>query len=318
MKQIKLCCLLLFISFGAFSQQFLRPQDWKKYKKEVFFSTGTANFLGDLGGRPKQGTDYSPADLNFNQTRTAFGVGARYRITKKISVAGKLDYLVVKGDDASGDKYRKARNLNFKSNIFEFSARVEAGFQRTKKGGGHYGVQRNYAKYKNINQGIYGFIGIGVFYYNPKGKIPGTNNYVELRPLHTEGQGLPGGPKQYSRFSVCIPVGVFYKVTIKKKWSFGAEFCYRKTFTDYIDDVGGSYYDPVKLTNAYGPLSAQMSNPYKPDASLGQKISDTYPAADGTPAQRGDKQKDVYLSLQVTLGYTFKKAKKSARLRSKF
>jgi len=312
----KILYLLLFIAFAASSQQFLRPQDWKKYKRELYFTAGSANFLGDLGGRPKEGTDYSPADLNFNQSRTAFGVGARYKIKKLINISAKFDYLIVKGDDASGDMFRKARNLNFRSNIFELSARVEGGFQKIKKGGGHYGVQRNYAKYKNISQGVYGFIGIGVFYFNPKGKIPGTNDWVALRPLHTEGQGLPGGPKQYSNFSICIPVGVFYKLTIKKKWSFGAEFTYRKTFTDYIDDVSGAYYDPVALEKAYGPLSRQMSNPWKPDYSKGQKDTD-WEGGDGI-AQRGDKQKDVYLSLQFSVGYTFKKAKKSARLRSKF
>jgi hypothetical protein len=343
MKQVKLC-LFILISTQAFSQQFLRPQDWKKYKKEIYFSTGTSNFLGDLGGRPRDGSDYSPADLNFNQSRTAFGVGFRYRLTKIFNVSGNFDYLIVKGDDANikidpndpTTQFRYKRNLNFKSNIFELSARVEAGLQKTKKGGGHYGMQRNYGKYKNINQGVFGFIGIGVFYFNPKGKATvrnaagisnQSNDYIALRPLHTEGQGLPGGPKQYSRVSVSIPIGVYYKLTIKKKWSFGAELCFRKTFTDYIDDVGGNYYDPVALRSAYGDRTVAMADPYIPSTIPGDyeppydpKLQQwgAHATVDGVAAKRGDKQKDSFISFQVKVGYIFKKTKKSARLRSKF
>ena len=165
---------------------------------------------------------------------------------------------------------------------------------------------------KNITHNLYGFVGLGAFYYNPKGRTA-DGKWVALRPLHTEGQGLPGGPKQYSNFSVCIPVGAYYKVTINKIWSLGIELCYRKTFTDYIDDVGSSYYDPKALRAAYGPLSAQMADP-----SLGKIPNATTPGGDGTPAQRGNHQKDSYMSLEITASYIFKKARKSARLRSKF
>jgi len=83
--------------------------------------------------------------------------------------------------------------------------------------------------------------------------------------------------------------------------------------SDYIDDVGSNYYDASALQAAYGDQSAQMADPSKGDiygASL--------PSADGTPAVRGDKQKDSYMSLEVTCGYIFKQKRKSARLRSKF
>ena len=74
----------------AKSQSFSRPNEWKKFRREVYFSTGTANFLGDLGGRNKKGTDYSPADLNLSQSRSAFGLGARYRLLKHVNVAAQL------------------------------------------------------------------------------------------------------------------------------------------------------------------------------------------------------------------------------------
>lgn len=291
----------------------MRPNEWKKYKREVFVSMGTSNFLGDLGGQKGDGKHYSPADLNFNQSRTAFGIGARYKLRRSVNVAGKFSYLHVRGDDAKTENiYRNNRNLNFKSNIFEVSARAEVGYQSTRRGASRYGVRRSYGRMKNITHNLYGFGGLGGFYFNPYGRTAG-GEWVALRPLHTEGQGLPGGPKQYSNFSFNLMAGAYYKVTLNKVWSLGIEFCYRKTFTDYIDDVGTRYYDPAALTAAYGPLSAQMADP-----NLGKIEGATAPAGDGTPAQRGDSQKDAYMSLEITVGYTFKKARKSARLRSKF
>lgn len=313
MKRSFIVLTLIFIISLASAQNFSRPQEWKKYKKEIFFSMGSSNFLGDLGGSDKAGSRYTPADLNFSTTRSAMGCGVRYKLAKVINIVGKFSYLNVKGDDAlTKDIYRHNRNLNFKSNIYELSFRGELGIQKMKRGGGHYGVQKNNAKYKNVAHTLYGFAGLGVFYYNPKGKTI-TGEYVNLRKLHTEGQGLPGGPRQYSNFSIAIPLGVYYKVVLGRKLSIGAEFSLRKTFTDYIDDVGYLYYDKTALNNAYGPLSAQMSDP-----NLGKIDGATSPDAAGNPAQRGDKQEDMYMSLEFTVGYIFKKQRKSARLRSKF
>ena len=311
--------LMCFFWYASVAQSFMRPNEWKKYKRELFVSVGTSNFLGDLGGQKGKGKDYSPADLNFSQSRTAFGVGGRYKLKRSVNVSGKFNYLNVKGDDAKTDNpIRNNRNLNFKSNIYELALRLEVGYQSTKRGGSKYGVRRNYGRMKNITHNLYGFAGLGGFYFNPKGKTT-DGNWVELRPLHTEGQGLEGGPKQYSKFSMNLMGGVYYKVTLNKIWSVGIEFCYRKTFTDYIDDVGSRYYDRAALTEAYGPTSAQMADPSKGQYDpTSEYYSATFPNADGSGAQRGDTQKDAYMSLELTVGYIFKKARKSARLRSKF
>lgn len=313
MKRTYILLVLCFVSYAVVAQSFMRPNEWKKYKRELYITVGTSNFLGDLGGGKGAGKDYSPRDLNFNQSRTAFGVGGRYKLQRAINLAVKFNYLNVRGNDASSkDSIRFNRNLNFKSNIYELSARLEFGYQSSRRGGSKYGIRRNYGRMKNMTHNLYAFIGVGGFYFNPKGQRA-TGEWVALKPLHTEGQGLPGGPKQYSNFSISIPVGAYYKLTINKKWSVGVEFCYRKTFSDYIDDVGGSYYDPNALGAAYGPLAVEMADP-----NLGLIPGATMPAGDGTPAQRGDLQKDAFMSLELSLGYTFKKQRRSARLRSKF
>ncbi len=313
MRKVLYLLTLSFFILIAEAQNFTRPGDWKKYRKEVFVTMGTANFLGDLGGRNQIGKDYSPVDLNLSQTKTAFGVGYRYKLETWINLTGKFNYLIVSGDDAqTKEPFRNNRNLNFKSNIFELSGRVEIGYQ-SNKSGNRYGIKRTLSRRsKGLAHSFFVFAGVGGFYYNPKGRAP-SGKYVKLMPLHTEGQGLPGGPKKYTNYSVCIPLGAFYKMTINKQWSVGLEFSWRKTFTDYIDDVATTYYDPVALAAAYGPLSATMSDPSK-----GTIYGATSPDSYGVPAQRGDKQKDSYISLELTVGYIIKAKRKRARLRSKF
>lgn len=314
MKRFFLHILILISVQSLYSQGFSRAGDWKKTRKEVFVSMGSSHFLGDLGGKDRTGTDFSPVDLDYGQTRTAFGAGFRYRVEKWFNVTGTFNYLVLRGDDAeTQEKFRNNRNLNFKTNIFELSARVEFGYSSARSGN-RYSIKKTLSsRVHKRNWNLYAYTGLGGFYYNPKGRMS-NNQYVALRPLHTEGQGLPGGPKQYSNYAINIPFGIYYKVTWDRKWSLGIDFCWRKTFTDYIDDVSTVYYDRAALGAAYGPVSVKMSDPNK-----GEIYGFSSPAADGTPAQRGDIQKDTYFSLQITAGYTIKKQKrKKARLRSKF
>ncbi|MEO6304537.1 MAG: DUF6089 family protein [Bacteroidia bacterium] len=313
MRKVLFLLILSFFILVAEAQNFTRPGDWKKFRKEIFITAGTANFLGDLGGRNQIGKDYSPADLNLSVTKTAFGLGYRYKVAQWCNLVAKFNYAIVKGDDAlTQEPFRNNRNLNFKSNIFELAGRVEIGYS-TSKSGNRYGIKRTLnRRMKSNSHSFYIFAGVGGFYYNPKGRMA-NGRYVKLMPLHTEGQGLAGGPKKYTNYSVCIPLGFFYKYTINKQWSVGLEFAWRKTFTDYIDDVGTSYYDSTALATNFGPLSAIMADPNKHIIS-----GATQPDAAGVAAQRGDRQKDSYVTLELTVGYIFKAKRKRARLRSKF
>ncbi len=315
---IHIVILLLISTFSlqtGYSQGagFTRANEWKKYRKEITFQAGAAQFLGDLGGLNKVGTHFSPVDLEISLTRPAITAGYRYKFTKNFNWFSSFNYLVVAGDDKlTTEPFRNNRNLNFKSNIFELSTRAELAFFRN-KAGHRYNIRNTSGKrYKSNTWELLGFIGIGMFYYNPKGKQPG-GGYVKLRRLHTEGQGLPGGPKQYSNVSVSIPIGIAFRAMLNKYWSVGIEINYRKTFTDYIDDVSTVYYDKYKLGQAYGPTSVTMSDPSK-----GTITGATSPDAAGNAAQRGDKQKDSYMGIQITVGRFFPPKRNKTRLRSKF
>lgn len=304
----------MLLGFGElFSQGFSRANDWKRYRKELILQVGASQFLGDLGGLNKIGTDFSPVDLEIRMTRPAISLAYRYKFIKNINWHSSFNYVVVAGDDKlTNEAARNNRNLNFKSNIFELATRLEFSIF-TNKVGHHYGIAKTKGKrLKSRAYEIIGFIGVGAFYFNPKGRSPVSGAWTKLQPLHTEGQGLPGGPKQYKRIAVSMPMGVAYRMILSKEWCVGIELNYRKTFTDYIDDVSTSYYDKVALEAAYGSNSVIMGDPSK-----GLIDGATY-LADGKGEQRGDKQKDSFMSLQITVGKFFAPKRGKSRLRSKF
>ncbi len=293
----------------------MRSNEWKKYKNEFTVGLGPSNFLGDLGGLNREGTHLSPVDLELNLTTMSVALGYKYKLQKWLNFCFDLTYLKVKGDDKlTKDIYRNNRNLNFRSRIFEADIRLELLYMHNAVGN-RYKIKRTKRnRMKTKSWDITGFIGIGGFYFNPEG-MDKNGKWHKLKPLRTEGQGLPGGPKPYSNYAICIPMGIGYHYYIDRKWSVGLEFNFRKTFTDYIDDVSTVYYDKTQLKNLVGPKAAEMSDPSK-----GAIPGATMPDASGGSAQRGDIYKDSYMSLQVKVGYILKKSRKrkKVKLRSKF
>lgn len=303
--------LFLLVSTIGFGQYFNSPTAWKKYRHEVYLGVGAGNFLGDLGGRDKIGKDYSYADLELSLTRPSATVGYRYRLAKNFGWRTDFNYMRLWGKDAlTQEIYRNNRNLSFRTNIFEVSTNLEFAWY-INKGGNRYHIKNTRKRrYKSSNHYIYVFGGVGGFYFNPKAQYDG--NWYALQPLSTEGQGLPGGPKKYMRFSVSIPMGLGYRLSLNREWTIGIEYNFRKTFTDYIDDVHGTYYDNATIYQLKGKVAAELADP-----SLGIIPTATMPNGDGTGAQRGDKQMDSYLSLEVKVGYMIK-TKKKKKTRAKF
>ena len=149
--------------------------------------------------------------------------------------------------------------------------------------------------------------GIGAFYYNPKEFYGG--NWYNIHDYSLEGQGLPGGPKQFSRVSVSIPMGIGAKYTIQRRWSVGIEYLFRKTFTDYIDGVSTVYYNPVLLAQYKGPIAVALADP-----NLGKIPGQTMPGQ-----ERGDsKHKDSYFTLEVKIGYVLKSKRHRRVTKAKF
>ena len=97
-----------------------------------------------------------------------------------------------------------------------------------------------------------------------------------------------------------IPIGAGIKYYISERFNFSAELLYRKTFTDYIDDVSKNYIDEKNFTK-------YMSSS---NAALATKLSDKtdpiiFPGMTRWPAgtQRGDKKDaDTYFSIIAKIG----------------
>ena len=230
MRKIILSFVFLIItSLSAYSQ----------YYVDYGFSIGASNYLGEFGGGEGTRRD-GFVDMKLNYTKWTLGGFYRYRISNRFGVKGSLNYIRLSGDDAKTDNpARRARNLNFKNDMFELIANGELYIYKVNDVGrtGRYSTDFN----------LYFYGGVGLFYSNPKGQTD-AGDWVSLKPLQTEGVS-------YSSFNFTIPLGIGFYYTINRKYRLGMEVGWRTTFTDYIDDASTVYttnYDGIsnKTTQA--------------------------------------------------------------------
>jgi hypothetical protein len=276
-------------------------QKWKRQRVEYSFGIGATNFLGDLGGRDQVGSDFIQ-DFEWAATRYAVGLGYRYQLASDWYVKGNLYYALVSGDDAlTKEPARAARELNFKSNIVELSAQLE--YMLIKQKTGHLYRLRGVRGKSWFRFEVYAFGGVGGIWFDPYGKQNGS--WKRLAPLNTEGQGLPGGPSDYSGFTLVLPYGIGIRRNLSGgararhygSWSISLELSTRKTFSDYIDDVSTYYYNDGgsnAIADAYGEDAAFFHDPSGVYANGGF----------GELQQRGDHtDKDAYLMGIISINY---------------
>ncbi len=187
------------------------------------------------------GGSYYIGDLNpmghFNQfTKPAGGIVFRYNFNPRLSARGNVLFGAIEGDDSfSNSPAQLQRNLHFKSNISELSGQLEFNFLDYEIGNEKHGFSP------------YIFGGLAGFHFNPQASYNG--NWVDLQPLGTEGQGLPGAAskRKYKLTQLSLPFGVGIKANLAKNIGVSVEWGMRKTFTDYLHDVSTTYYHPSKL-----------------------------------------------------------------------
>jgi opacity protein-like surface antigen len=291
-----LICLLPTLSVA---QRY--KQRWKAYRTEVSFGIGASNFLGDLGGANKIGTnDFQ--DLELSETGMAISAGLRYKLSPIFALNTHLTYGQVSGDDALTEEFfRNYRNLNFKTNIWELNTNLEIAF--IKEQAGHRYRLKGVRGQRGFELSAYGLIGVGVFYFNPKGQLNGQ--WEDLHALNTEGQGLAGTRDEYSKIQLCIPVGIGFKYSFNRRWGIGLEYGIRKTFTDYIDDVSKTYYDNTAILAANGVNAALLA-----DKSWENEYVFPYITAAGQ--QRGDpRDKDTYMFAIFSVNYKLRTGRSS-------
>ncbi|MEO8149253.1 MAG: DUF6089 family protein [Bacteroidia bacterium] len=289
----KYLLIILFIIPSVIYAQMSRSR-WKAYRYEVDLGIGASNFLGDLGGANQVGTHFVK-DLELSQTRPAAAFGLRYKLSPSFAIHPHLTYGKVAGDDKLTEEFfRNHRNLNFKSNIFEFNTTVEYFFLKEQVG--HRYKLRGVRGQRGYEFAGYIFGGLGVFHFNPKGEYEG--NWYELQPLGTEGQGLVPSRNKYKRTQLCIPMGFGFKYAIDRRWGISLEYGLRYTFTDYVDDVSKTYYDRNALASYRGDIAAALSD----------KSTDYYtnnnPEYTNAGEQRGDPtHRDAYMFAIISVNY---------------
>lgn len=273
--------LLLFSGAVLFSLGLTAQYSW-----DVGIKLGGANYLGEMGGLENSRRDFI-WDMRLNQTRFATGAFVRYTFNPMLAVNVGFMYGRIQGDDKLAlNPGRVGRNQNFRNDLFELYARTELYFYRNYDVGGVYRYRWDF--------GAYGFTGFAFYRSNPKGKLEGSDEWISLAALNTEGV-------DYSQIGLSVPTGVGCYFTLDNKHRFGFEMGWRLTFDDYLDDVSG-YYVSDEEFDAMDPLAQAFSNrrpelgndPYLPDM-------DNY----GNGNKRGDPtHNDTYLFGTITYSMT--------------
>lgn len=210
------------------------------------------------------------------------GLIYRYNWSDRWAFKSSVLYGTFYASDADSDsEWQRNRNLSVRTSILEVSGQIELNFLTYEIGD----PRRPSTPYL--------FLGFSVFRFNPQAEFNGR--WIDLQPLGTEGQGIPGFEDRYPLTQVSLPFGIGFKFNIWKNLGGAVEWGMRRTWTDYLDDVGGVYADPVLLEDQNGPLAALLA-----DRSL-QPLG-----PDGTNAemQRGETNRtDYYIFAGFMLTY---------------
>lgn len=243
---------------------------------ELGFAIGGMNYLGDLNDQSMLG-----------QVSMAGGLTARLNLNTRWALALGGTYGHIRGGDPDVDPLR---NLSFRSSVSEGFLRVEFNFFSY---GMHEGTQKRLSPYI--------FCGIGVFVFAPQAQYTdsasGRSEWYDLQPLGTEGQGTLQYPdrKKYPLVETCMPFGIGVRYQLSPSVHLTAEYGWRKTWTDYLDDVSTTYVgaEVLKGDGGGGTIAALL-------ADRSGEVHEGYVNAPGI--KRGDDSlDDWYAYFNVTL-----------------
>ena len=249
-------------------------------------------FSGRLGVAGYQG-DLKAKAITLSQTKPMFSVGARYDLSEHIAARSYITFASLTGDDKKGNAIMQQRNLNFKSKILDWELTAQ------------------YSLFSLNDRWWtpYVFAGIGVFHFNPSTK-DSAGHKTFLKPLSTEGEGFTAGVNNYKLMQLSVPLGLGAEYSLNEDMRLGLEFGYRKTFTDYIDDVSTVYVDEKALLNARGQTAVDLA--WRGD----EKGGGPYPAAAYPRGNSNHKDGYYYVALTFTVRYFFDKYKQIVGLPS--
>jgi len=278
------------------STQHADAQQFSKRKQytTIGVSLNAMNYFGDLNPL----TNF--ASFHAGDTRPNIGLNITHRFFPRVSGRFAVAYGRITADDntnANKDdinaRYRYARNMNFRNDIYEASAVVIVDLIENRN---------NYLKRPDFVPYLFG--GVAGFHHSPEGK-DANGNYVDLQPLKTEGV-------DYSKFQFSLPFGAGVRYRINRNLDAAFEIGFRKTFTGYLDDVSGSY---ANLSGA--SANAQYFGGYGGGTGPGGITNNANNIAHGfVPGEkRGQGKNDWYTVTGFSLNYILNPKIKNPKFR---
>lgn len=264
--------LLLAVLLMSFALQAQHPKRFER-SKDFGIVFGTSYYLGDINPTKHFGGD------------RFYGGGLTFRnnFDKRWTLKSGISFHKIGAhDEDSDDPWQVNRNLHFVNELIEGTMQMELNFWDYQIG--------------NKNDRFSPYLFAGIAYYNMKPQAEFQGTLFELQPLGTEGQGTLGGGKPYRLNGFALPFGAGAKFNIWSIIAISVEWGMRKTYTDFLDDVSGSYANPVALEEENGRLSMLLGDRrIVPGGGL---------QASGTGLHRGDPTvKDWYNFTTVTLSF---------------
>ena len=214
------------------------PVDFQQ-RWQVGFFAGPGWLFGDLGGKPGIG---KPFLKDWTPSRPAFHGGAQliYNIDERFSISTHLSAGSLRASDSwlpeSDKSGRRQRNLSVKTGLLEFSTEFRYTARYLGAGALNNNTVGPFAPYLSA--------GVGVIRFEPRAYW--QNQWVSLRPLRTEGQGMKeyADRAAYGKYAFFIPVTAGFTFKVSQRMHLTLEAVFRKSFTDYLDDVSQKYIDP--------------------------------------------------------------------------
>jgi hypothetical protein len=270
MKKLTQTLILIFLSLALYGQR-VPAWEWGLYM-------GSSNYGGDLieSKIPKP-----------NESKIATGMMLKYNLTRGLAFRSALMYGSISGSDHNNSTHegRMTRNLSFRSPIYEYSLAVEFSII-------HYDPLSIVAN--DLCPYLVG--GIAVYHFNPQAFYEGQ--WIDLQPLGTEGQGMPGMQGKYGLTQVSLLYGIGIKQYVGNHWNISIEFSPRKTFTDYLDDVSGPYVCSKELAIHNGVVAAKL-------ADRSSEVCDG-PTRSQQKLSRGNPEKnDYYIFTGISISKNF-------------
>jgi len=262
-KQIQITGFLLLVLTSVFGQRGWEAGAW----------SGVSYYLGDL-------------NTNYDLSKPGFGTGlaGRYNFNPRVAFRFGLNYSRISADDQFSDNiYERARNLSFRSDVYDMGGRVEFNFMTFRHGS------------RDEFFSPYFFTGLGLFRFNPKAYY--NEEWVELQPLGTEGQDIDA---EYQLTSVNFQYGGGIKISLNYVWSLNLEFAGHSAFTDYLDDVSGTYPDKTYIRRLRGQRAVNLS-----DRSVAIPGFSDFNVGEAGRQRGDDTNKDSYYHIGIGLMYYF-------------